>query len=108
MFPNAAQALGGDAVLVGTATITAKDAELRFSLRDGASGKEVHAMDYHEKLNSAFEVHPAAEVGSGHAFYFPNLDGVSDPKCIYCPNPSYTKEARGNEFQKRHVVRGCG
>ena len=97
---KATQALGVDSVLVGTATITATDANLRLSLREAAYGKEVHAMDYHEELKPGFEVNfPAVEVESSRTLYFPNLDGVSNPKCIYCPNPSYTDKARGNKFQ---------
>jgi hypothetical protein len=47
---KAAKALGADAVLVGTATISRTDAKLFLSLRDAASGKEVHSMDYHEQV----------------------------------------------------------
>lgn len=97
---KAAQVLGADAVLVGTAKVTATDADLLFSLRDAASGKEVSAFEYHEKLRPLFEADfPAVEVESDHLFYFPNLDGVSNPKCIYCPNPSYTDKARANKYQ---------
>ena len=58
-------------------------------------------MDYNEELKPGFEVNfTAVEVESAHIFYFPNLDGVSSPKCIHCPNPDYTDEAR------RHKVSG--
>lgn len=97
---KAAKALGADAVIVGSATVTAKDADLLFSLRDASSAKEVYALQYHEKLKPTFSADfPAIEVESDHFFYFPNLDGVSNPKCIYCPNPDYTDEARANKFQ---------
>lgn len=95
MLSKAARALGADGILAGTATITAKDANLVLSLREASSGKEVHSVDYHEKLNPAFEAgFPAAEANSTHVYYFPGLDGVSQPKCIYCPNPDYTDEER--------------
>ena len=99
-FAKAAQALDFDAVVGGAATITAKDANLHLSLRDAASGKEVHSMDYHEKLQPAFDsFFPAIEDGGIHFYYFPGLDGVSQPKCKHCPNPDYTDKARGNKFE---------
>lgn len=105
MLARATQALGADAALVGTATITAKDANLRLFLREAASGREVHAMDYHEELKPAFEVNfPAVEVESSHIFYFPNLDGVSSPKCIHCPNPDYTDEARRQKLSGNVIL----
>lgn len=61
-------------------------------------------MDYHEKLEPAFESHfPAVEAESDHVYYFPGLDGISQPKCIYCPNPDYTDEARRNRIEG-HIV----
>jgi len=100
MLSKAAQALGADAVLVGTATISPTEAKLLLSLREAASGKEVHSMDYHEKLEAAFETgFPAIEDASSHIYYFPGLDGISQPKCIYCANPDYTDEARAKKIQ---------
>src|SRR5579859_103785 len=101
---KAATALGADAVLIGSASISSKDARLSLSLRD-ASGKEVHAMDYHEKLQSSFEGNfPASQSQDGHAYYFPGLDGISQPICIFCPNPDYTDEARRNGVQGSVIV----
>lgn len=94
-----AEALSADAVLVGTATISPTDAKLVLSLRN-ASGKEVHSMNYHEELEPVFDsAFPAVEDTSSRSYYFPGLDGVSNPKCIYCPNPSYTDKARAKKFQ---------
>jgi len=99
LLSKAAQALGADAVLVGTATISPKDASLLFSLRN-SSGKEVHSMSFHEKLEPAFDTSfPAIEDAGIHFYYFPGLDGVSQPRCRYCPNPDYTDEARLNRLE---------
>ena len=55
-------------------------------------------MDYQEKLEPGFESNfPAVE--DRHVFYFPGLDGVSQPKCKYCPNTDYTDEARRKRIQ---------
>ena len=54
LLSKAPQALGGDAVLVGTATIAPHDATLLLSLRD-SSGKEVDSMNYYEELEPGFE-----------------------------------------------------
>jgi TonB family protein len=100
LLSKAALALGADAVLVGTATISATDAKLFLSLREAATSKEVHSMDYHEKLEPEFESRfPAIEDASTHVFYFPGLDGVSPPKCIYCPDPDFSDEARQNRIE---------
>jgi TonB family protein len=99
LLSKVAQTLGADAVLVGTATISAHDATLRLSLRD-SSGKEVHSMNYQEEVEPAFDsAFPAVEDASSHFYYFPGLDGVSPPKCKYCPNPEYTDEARRKRIQ---------
>jgi len=100
VLSKAALALGADAVLVGSATISPTNATLLLTLRDAASGKEVHSMDYHEQLEPAFESgFPATQGGTGGNYYFPGLDGVSVPKCLYCPNPEYTNEARRKKIQ---------
>jgi len=99
MLSKVAQALSADAILVGSAAIHVKDVKLSLSLRD-ASGKEVHSLAYEEKLQPAFETSfPASEDLNTHAYYFPGLDDVSQPKCIYCPNPDYSDEARRNKFE---------
>jgi TonB family protein len=95
-----ALAVGADAVLVGTGTITASHVNLLFSLRDAASRKEVYSLNYNEQLKPAFESSfPAVEGESSHFYYFPGLDGVSQPKCIYCPDPPYSDEMRRNKIQ---------
>jgi TonB family protein len=100
MLSKSAQALGADAVLVGTATISPTEANLLLSLRDAASGKEAHSLDYHEKLERVFESSFPATQGNGDlVYYFPGLDGVSQVKCNYCPNPDYTDEARQNGIE---------
>ncbi len=105
VLSKAALALGVDAVLVGTATLSPKDAKLLLSVREAASGKEVHSVDYHEHLEPAFDSSfPAAQSEGGRFYYFPGLDGVSQPKCISCPNPDYTDEARRNRIQGTVVM----
>jgi TonB family protein len=100
ILAKAAQALGLDAVLIGTGTISPPDAKLILSLRDASSGKEVHSMDYSEKLEPGFQGYfPAVEDVTNHFYYFPGLDGVSQPKCKYCPNPDFTDEARRKRIQ---------
>jgi TonB family protein len=100
ILSRASQALGADAVLVGTATISPTEANLLLSLRDAASGKEVHSVNYHERLEPAFEGNfPATQSDGDRVYYFPGLDGISQPKCIFCPQPEYTDEARRNKIQ---------
>jgi TonB family protein len=102
---KAAMALGADAVLVGSANVSPTDARLSLTLRDAASGKEVRSVDYHEQLEFAFEgSFPAAQSDGGRVYFFPGLDGISVPKCISCPYPDYTDEARRNKVQGTVVI----
>jgi TonB family protein len=104
VLSKAVATLGADAILVGSATISAKNAELSLSLRD-TSGKEVHSLNYQEKLQPGFESSfPATEDANIHAYYFPGLDDVSLPKCIYCPDPEFSDEARRNKMEGSVVV----
>jgi len=102
---KAAVALGADAVLAGTVDISSKDTKLSLSLRDAASGKEIHSMRYHEHVEADFlSYFPGLQDSEAHTYFFPRLDGVSAPKCTYCPDPEYTDEARRNKFQGSVVM----
>lgn len=105
LLSKAALALGADTVLAGTATISPTEAKLLLSLRDAASGKEVHSVGYHEQLEPAFEGNfPATQSDGGRVYYFPGLDGISPPKCISCPQPEYTDDARRNRVEGTVVM----
>lgn len=95
MLGQAATALGADAILVGSLSMSPKEAKLFVVLRGVASAKEVHSMEYREKLQPSFESSfPAGQTEDGRLYYFPGLDGISQPKCIRCPNPDFTDVAR--------------
>lgn len=97
---EAGKALGADAVLVGTATITPADADLFLSLREVASGKEFYSTNYHEHLQQTFDNNFPATLGQSlHVYYFGGLDGVSEPKCKHCPAPDYPDEARRRKIE---------
>jgi TonB family protein len=100
LLSKAAAALGVDAILFGTVAISGKDAKLLFSLRETSSSKEVRSVEYHERLKPAFESSfPAAIGANDHFYYFPSMDGVAPPKCVFCPDPEYTDEARRNKIE---------
>jgi len=42
--------------------------------------------------------------GSEPAYYFVTLDGVTIPKCVFCPDPPYTEKARSKKVQGRVVL----
>jgi TonB family protein len=90
-----ASTTGADAILFGVITFEKALISLDLSLREASTGKELHRAQYQEHNSPDFEESfPAASDTSGHIFYFSGLDGVSVPKCIYCPQPSYTSGAR--------------
>jgi TonB family protein len=88
-------ATGADAVLFGTLVLEKKHATLTLFLREAASGKELYQTQYRENLDPSFEaLFPAVTSPDGQFFYFPGLDGITIPKCVYCPLPEYTDAAR--------------
>ncbi len=88
-------ATGVDAVLFGTLVLEKKHATITLFLREVASGKELYQTQYRENLDPAFEaLFPAVTSPDGHFFYFAGLDGISAPKCVYCPQPQYNDAAR--------------
>ncbi|SRR6266567_1223324 len=90
-----ASTTGADAILFGVITFEKALISLDLSLREASSGKELHRVQYQEHKSPDFEgSFPATSDTSGHIFYFAGLDGVSVPKCIYCPQPSYSSGAR--------------
>jgi TonB family protein len=97
---KAVPVLGIDAILVGSITASPTDVRLLLSLRNAVTGKEIHSMNYHEQLQPTFESSfPAVQAEADGVFYFPGLDGISQPKCIHCPDPPYTDEARRRRIQ---------
>jgi TonB family protein len=90
-----ASTTGADAILFGVITLQKDMISLDLSLREASTGKELYRAQYQERNSDNFEGNfPAASDTSGHIFYFAGLDGVSVPKCIYCPQPSYSSDAR--------------
>lgn len=49
---------------------------------------------------STFASGKGAEVGP----YRPNMSGVGNPSCIYCPNPPYSEDARNAKIQGTVVL----
>lgn len=90
-----ASTTGAEAVLIGVITFQKEVISLDLSLHEASTGKELHRAQYHEDNSPNLEGNfPAGTDTSGHTFYFGGLDGVSVPRCIYCPQPSYTSGAR--------------
>lgn len=97
---KAALALGVDSILLGSLSLSTTEATLHLTLQDAASGKELHSMEYREHLEPSFAISfPDAADARAHFYYFPGLDGVSVPKCISCPQPNYSDDARRNKLQ---------
>jgi TonB family protein len=96
--------MGADAILFGTLTRSREEVVLSLSLND-STGKALHKSEYREHLPDSFHgFFPATQDSSTHAYYFPGLDGVVNPKCITCTNPTYTDAARKDHFNGSLVV----
>jgi TonB family protein len=77
--------LGPDGILWGRVSLGQDSITIDFILRDPL-GKELLRRQYEEKVN------PSLRDGLGASqsdFYFAGLDGVTIPKCLYCPIPEF-------------------
>jgi TonB family protein len=72
-----------------------------FDARD-PSDKELFRDQFSEKID-LFVRDMLENDGSEPAYYFVTLDGVTTPKCVFCPDPPYTEKARSKKVQG-HVV----
>ena len=77
--------LGADAILWGTVWVNQDAVTIDFSLRD-TSGKELLKSRYEENFNVSDRDEFEADRSDS---YFAGLDGVTVPKCLYCPVPPY-------------------
>jgi TonB family protein len=95
-----ANALHVDGMLLGTIIVADNKVKITLSLRSAPTNQEIQTSQYQEPLQSDISGNwPPSGVPSPEVIYFSGLDGVSIPKCIECPNPSYTQEARAAHFQ---------
>jgi TonB family protein len=99
-------AFNPDAFLSGTVVPGNRSISIDLVLTDLA-GKELFRVPYREQLNDQFDgSFPPATNASGRIFYFYGLDGTAVPKCIQCPNPSYTDSARRARISGVVVISG--
>jgi TonB family protein len=75
-----------DAILFGIVNSTDGSELLKLTLVDLA-GKNLFQASYSEPSKVTEHQFPAGVAPSGWPFYFPMLDGVSIPSCLYTPNP---------------------
>jgi TonB family protein len=87
VFAKLASEFSPDAIVWGSVSVNQDVATIDLIVRDPL-GKELFRNRYEEKLNT--DLRDDFEVGqSGADFYFAGLDGVTVPKCLYCPIPHY-------------------
>jgi TonB family protein len=86
---------GAEAILLGTVSRDAKSLGIELSVIDCRTQKELYHLQHREDSTAGFDAYfPATSDSSGRIFYFAGYDGTTMPKCIHCPNPSYTDRAR--------------
>jgi TonB family protein len=91
---------GADGILWGTVSVNQDLVTTDVVMRD-PSGKELFRRRYEEKLDG--ELRADYEAGqSGSDFYYAGLDGVSPPRCLYCPIPG--PAGRGSARREGDVV----
>jgi TonB family protein len=82
-----ASGFGPDAILWGTISVNQDVATIDLTIRDPL-GKELFRSQYEDDPNPYLR--DDLEAGpSGADFYFAGLDGVTVPKCLYCPAPEF-------------------
>jgi TonB family protein len=82
-----ASGFGPDAILWGTISVNQDVATIDLTIRDPL-GKELFRSQYEDGPNPYLRDDFEA-TQSGADFYFAGLDGVTVPKCLYCPAPEY-------------------
>jgi TonB family protein len=106
VFAKFTAAFNPDAFLSGTIVPGNHAVSMDLALTDLA-GKELFRVPYREQLNDQFDASfPPTTNASGRIFYFYGLDGTVIPKCIQCPNPSYTDSARRAKISGVVVISG--
>ncbi len=86
---------GADAILWGTVSRDVKSLGVELSVIDCRTQKELYHLHYQEEFGPGFEAQfPATSDSSGRIFYFAGYYGTTMPKCVQCPDPSYTDTAR--------------
>lgn len=75
-----------DAILFGVINSTDGSELLKLTLSD-LTGRNLFQDSYSEPSNLTEDLFPSGFAPSGWPFYFPGLDGVSLPSCMYMPNP---------------------
>jgi TonB family protein len=91
-----------DAILWGTLSTNGDTLTIDFDARD-PSDKELFRDQFSEKID-LFARDMLENDGSEPAYYFVTLDGVTMPKCVFCPDPSYTEKSRSKKVQGRVVL----
>jgi len=85
-----------DAILSGVISADRESYTIDFTVRD-LSDKELFRSQYKEKIDPVFSANlPGESEVSGSNFYFAGFDGVTIPKCVLCPSPSYPDEKRAS------------
>jgi len=85
-----------DAIVHGSVSLRDGKYQFEFTAQD-LTGKELFRFPYQEEanlLNMTWLYLPPSHNPSGRIYYFAGLDGVSLPKMIFAPNPSYSPKAR--------------
>jgi hypothetical protein len=77
--------LGTDGILWGKVSLNQDSLTIDFILRDPL-GKELLRRRYEEKVDPSRRDHLEATQSD---LYFAGLDGVTTPKCLYCPIPEF-------------------
>ena len=90
---------GVDGILSGVFSTAGDSYTLDFTARD-LSGKALFRGQYRYNVYPVLRgILLAAGDEAGPSWYFPGLDGVTQPKCKRCPPPDFTDAARAKGMQ---------
>jgi TonB family protein len=87
VLANLVSEMGPDGILRGKVVVNQGIATVEVTMRDVA-GKDLFQAQYVEKLNSELRADLDA-IREGSTFHYVGVDGVSFPKCVYCPAPEW-------------------
>ena len=92
--------LGLDAILWGSISMNRDEVTINLVARNSL-GKELFKNQRHERLSPILQSDFTAQVDTD--FYFVGLDGITMPKCLYCPIPPYPI-GQGNRSLEGDVI----
>jgi TonB family protein len=90
---------GAAAIVSAVVSVSDASETVSISIREISEGRDLYHTQYQQRRNAASDdSFPSPSDPSGLFFNFPGIGGITVPKCVSCPNPEYSEEARRSKL----------